>query len=304
MAENINNLFNSFINDIIKVFPEYKGRLETYYKEILENNEANIENEKLQEFLKNIELISDKIVDKDVKVFEEDPVILQNVSFKLLWNSDISSQTKNSIWKYLQTFCMIKINIESNDKISEVIKSIESNEKVKDKETVKNMKKLQKLKENFDIQEIEKVISENPETISNGMNEMDQMFENTNIGKIAKEITDDLNIDQMIKEGGGIEDLFNGGSMMNIIQSISSKMGNPENQLNAGELMKEATDICGSMQGNPLFSSLMNMQGDMMKNEDIKNVNVSDSTHNPSKTRERLQKKLQEKKNLTVEKVD
>ena len=55
--------------------------------------------------------------------------MLQNVSFKLIWNSDISDDTKSKIWKYLQTFCIISINEKSNNKIGDAIKSIESNEK-------------------------------------------------------------------------------------------------------------------------------------------------------------------------------
>tara|TARA_Y100000817_G_C16846880_1_gene540403 strand:+ start:871 stop:1818 length:948 start_codon:yes stop_codon:yes gene_type:complete len=315
MSENIYKLFTSFVNDIINVFPEYEKRLKTYYKDILESENQG-ESPKLTEFLENIELISDKIVEQDITLFQEDPIILQNVSFKLIWNSDISSQTKNNLWNYLRTFCMLKINLESTDKISEVLKSIESKEKVKDKETLKNMKKLRKLNKEFDIKGIEKVVNENPESLNSGMDSIDSMFKDTDIGKIAKEITDDLDIEGIMQNGGGIEDIFNGGNMMNIIQSISSKMSEKEGELNTDNLMKEATDICSSMQGNPIFSSLLNMQGGMMgamnagndesnDNSEVRNINVSDKSHNPNVTRQRLQKKLKEKqKNVTVEKLD
>jgi len=323
MSENIYKLFTSFVDDIIKVFPEYEKRLKTYYKDILEN-EVQDENPIMSEFLENIELISDKIVDQDITLFQEDPIILQNVSFKLIWNSDISPQTKNNLWNYLRTFCMLKINLDSNDKISEVLKSIESKEKVKDKETLKNMKKLKKLNQEFDIKQIEKVVNENPESLSSGMDSIDKMFKDTDIGKIAKEITDDLDIEGIMQNGGGIEDIFNGGNMMNIIQSISSKMSEKEGDLDTDNLMKEATNICGSMQGNPIFSSLLNMQGGLMgsvmnpgnntnennsnntneNNSEVRNINVSDKTHNPNVTRQRLQKKLKEKQNVTVEKLD
>ena len=108
MSENVNKLFKSFIDDIIVVFPEYKKRLLSYYKDAIETEEGK-ENPKLKEFLENINDISDKIIDKEITLFDEDPIILQNVSFKLLWNADISDQTKNTIWKYLQSFCIINI---------------------------------------------------------------------------------------------------------------------------------------------------------------------------------------------------
>ena len=312
MSEGINKLFKSFIDDIINVFPEYKKRLLSYYKEVIETKKND--HPKIIEFLKNMNEISEQVINKDVTLFEEDPIILQNVSFKLIWNSDISDQTRNSIWKYLQTFCIVNIQSESTtEKINDVIKLIDSNEKVKDKETVRNMKKLKKLNEEFDIKEIKKIISENPESIDQGVNQMDTMFENTNIGKIAKEITQDLDIESIVSNGGGIEDLLTGGGMANIMKTITSKMNDKEGQLDTDQLMKEATEICGSMEGNPLFSSLLGMQGDMFKNmsqegpspqPDTRQINLNNSSHNPRTTKERLQKKLKEKQNMTVEKID
>tara|TARA_Y100000590_G_scaffold177314_2_gene202504 strand:+ start:312 stop:1250 length:939 start_codon:yes stop_codon:yes gene_type:complete len=312
MSENVNKLFKSFIDDIIKVFPEYKKRLLSYYKDVIETKKND--HPKIIEFLKNMDEISEQVINKDVSLFEEDPIILQNVSFKLIWNSDISDQTRNSIWKYLQTFCIVNIQSESTtEKINDVIKLIDSNEKVKDKETVRNMKKLKKLNEEFDIKEIKKIISENPESIDQGVNQMDTMFENTSIGKIAKEITQDLDIESIVSGGGGIEDILTGGGMANIMKTITSKMSDKEGQMDTDQLMKEATEICGSMEGNPLFSSLLGMQGDMFKNmsqegkspqSDTKQINLNNSSHNPRTTKERLQKKLKEKQNMTVEKID
>ena len=312
MSEGINKLFKSFIDDIINVFPEYNKRLLSYYKEVIETKKND--HPKIIEFLRNMNEISEQVINKDVTLFEEDPIILQNVSFKLIWNSDISDQTRNSIWKYLQTFCIVNIQSESTtEKINDVIKLIDSNEKVKDKETVRNMKKLKKLNEEFDIKEIKKIISENPESIDQGVNQMDTMFENTNIGKIAKEITQDLDIESIVSNGGGIEDLLTGGGMANIMKTITAKMNDKEGQLDTDQLMKEATEICGSMEGNPLFSSLLGMQGDMFKNmsqegsspqSDTKQIDLNNSSHNPRTTKERLQRKLKEKQNMTVEKID
>ena len=312
MADNLTKVFKSFIEDIIKVFPEYNKRLNNYYKEVLESDDY--EGEKLTDFMNNIEEISDKVAEKDITLFDDDPIILQNVSFKTIWCSGITNQTKMDIWKYLQSFCIMKINLESKDKMDDVLKKIESHEKIKDKKTVENMKKLKKLNESINAEELQKLFLEDPEKVTESMNEMENMFENTSIGKIAKEITEDLDIENMIEKDGGIEGLFNGGNMMNILQSISSKMDLSGGD--AGNLMEEASQICGQMQGNPIFSTLMsNMQQSVPPTnpepraqpteKQIKNINVGDPVHNPNKTRERLQKKLQGKqKNVTVEKKD
>jgi len=263
MSPNRNKLFKSMITDIIKVFPEYTKRLLHYYKNALQNEENN-NDERLKEFLENVNDISDSIVDDDFSVFESDPILLQNVSFKLIWNSEISEDTKSKIWKYLQTFCILSINETSNDKINDVIKSIESKEKVKDKETLKDIKKLKKLNKSLENDgALDKLLDErikneenevNPSQLQ-GMEQMEAMFQNTGIGQIAKDITSELNIEEMIENGGGIEDIFKGENMGNIIQSISQKIGSED--LQSGNLVSEATDICSSMQGNPLFTSLM-----------------------------------------------
>ena len=180
MADNLTKVFKSFVEDIVKVFPEYENRLNTYYKDVLENEEYS--GEKLTDFLNNIEEIMDRIVDQDTKLFNEDPIILQNVSFKTIWKSDITSKTRMDIWKYLQSFCIIKINMDSSkEKMDEVLKKIELNEKVRDKKTVNDMKKLKKLNESINNKELEKLFEENPEKVTESMNEMENMFENTSI---------------------------------------------------------------------------------------------------------------------------
>jgi hypothetical protein len=301
MSDNVNKLFKSMVNDIIKVFPEYTKRLLNYYKETLQN-ESEEKDERLKEFLMNVNDISDDIVDDNFNIFESDPILLQNVSFKVIWNSDISDDNKSKIWKYLQTFCIISINEKSNDKIGDVIKSIESKEKVKDKETLKDLKKLKKLNKSIETEgAMDKLIGEKvnkEEKVDNKDNEyeggedmkkMENMFKNTGIGKIAKDITDELNIEEMLENGGGIEDIFKGENMGNIIQSISKKIGSED--LQGGDLVSEASTICSTMQGNPLFSSLMSNMGNIDPNN-IRSVPV---------TKEKSQKKSNE---LNIEKVD
>ena len=68
----------------------------------------------------------------------------------------------------------------------------------------------------------------------------------------------------------------------------------------------EATTICSTMQGNPLFGSLMeNMGGNLnIPQKDVKNINFdSNNPHNSNKTKKRLQKKLNDKNSVNVEKI-
>jgi len=304
MAEKINEVFTSFLNDIIKVFPEYEERIkETYSESFNEERDKSLIDDKMEKFLTNVNKISDSIVDDKYDIFQKDPIILENISFKLIWNdSKFTKNNKDSLWKYFQTFCIYIINKESTDKMDDVLKSIESNEKVTDKKTLKNMKKLKKLNESI---KSDKGIEEDS---GGDFKQIDDMFQNTSIGRIAKEITDELDIDKMVQEDGGVEQLFSGNNMMNIIQSISGKLQTDGG--NSQQLMEEATQICGTMKDNPLFSSLMGMQSQMFggafppqqeqKEDDteVKNINITSGGNNHSAAAKRLQlqKKLQEKK--------
>ena len=288
-------LLKSFITDIVKVFPEYSKRLQKKYIDVLDGENVEQKNEIFNEFFQNICDISTGLTENDFTLFEDDPIILENVSFKLIWGSDITKDTKNSIWRYLQTFCIYDINRkQGKEDIDDVIKSIQLNQKVSDRNTFNNIKKLKKLTESLNSENILTELKDpvkipkndgNSEDINKGL---ENILENSNIGKIAKEVTEELNIEEMLKEGGGgIENLMNGENMINIFQSISSKINmNDDNS----EIMNEAKNITENMKDNPLFSNLMSS---MQKNVSSENRNIH---LNNNDTKKRLQKKLQQKK--------
>jgi hypothetical protein len=293
--DKIETLYNGFVKDICKVFPEYKERLE---------NTEDL-NGRLTTFLKNLRYNISSISERDSKIFQNDPILLENISFKMMWNSNISSNTKKTIWKYLQTFCVLMINLDNGDKIQTVIEKIEAKEKLskEEKKTVSEMKLLKKLNASIEENSIEEETNAGLEM--DGMEEMGKMFESTGIGKIAKEITQDLNIEEMMKEGGGgIESIMNPNMMSKLFQSITTKMGSLEGEMNTEQLVSEASNICETMQGNPMFESIMGMQqsmmGQMNPGSTNKDISVRDTSHNSGKTRERLQKKLEQKKKEVV----
>ena len=49
---------------------------------------------------------------------------------------------------------------------------------------------------------------------------IDEILENTNIGQIAQEITQELDLENMVGDGG-IENLLSGDNMMNIFKTIN-----------------------------------------------------------------------------------
>jgi hypothetical protein len=312
-------IFKGFINDLIKVFPEHKDSLETNYNDVLNLDELIIDdNELIKEFLNNIDELSDDISNKNVDIFTDELFIVKDISMKSIWDSGISDRTKNSIWNYLQSFCLINITINSNDKINEVLKSIESNEKVKDKKTLKDMKKIKKINDNLN--------NDSNGGEKSGMGDINNVLENTTIGNLAKEITEDLNLDNMDQADMG--NFFKPDNMMNIFQKINStlseKIGN--NEIDGNDLLGEASNL---MNGNDMMSNMMGMFQNMQPPgsstdgqamPDLSNMmnmfqnmqqaqqpqqpqqaqqsrkTNQNSNHNPNVVKERLRKKLDAKK--------
>lgn len=309
MSEKIQVLFVNFIQDIIKVFPEYEKRLNKYYSPIINKEDDEKKKQDIfNGFMENIEDITKDICDENLNMFEKDPVILENVSFKVIWESNITNDTKMSIWKYLQSFCMYNFN-KSEEDIDEIVKTLQQNEKVTDKETLVKAKRLKKLSESIKNNSIEELLNTKkivmPDELENdeSMKQMEDILENTSIGKIAKEVTEELNIEDMLGEGGGIEDIMKGENMINIFQTISSKIEGANGSGN--NIMEEAMGITKNMQGNPLFSSMFSSLSKMdpassmaaaeaKENIDNRKIRLT-NPHDGSETKKRLQKKLKQK---------
>ena len=319
MSEPIQDVFRNFINDTIKVFPEYDKRLNKYYKPIiLDEDDEEKKSAIFSDFMDNIEDISKDICDENLKMFEKDPIILQNVSFKVIWESNITNETRLSIWKYLQTFCMYNFNKSQGD-IDDILRSIQKHEKVTDKENLMKAKRLKKLSESIKNESMKDKLTDKSESIDDllendeSMKQMDDILKNTSIGKIAQEVTKELNIESMLGEGGGIEDIMKGENMINIFKTISSKIEGINGEGN--NIMEEAMGITKNMKDNPLFSSMFSSLSNMnlasteaisevKENADNRRIRLS-NPHDGSETKKRLQKKIKQKEDkLEVNKKD
>ena len=237
-------IFKSFIDDLIKVFPEHKNILIENYSDIISLDKINInENEKIKEFLNFIDKISSQITEKNESIFENDLELLQGLNFKTIWNSDISDNTKDKIWKYLQSFYLININVNTLNKLNEG----EGKKKIskKNKKDLENFKKInedfKKMNENFNK-------NENIEEIDNSLNDFNNVLENTSIGKIAQEISQELNIDDNTED---LSQILNPESMMKIFGTITTKMNN-NGDISSDTLQMEQA-ICSTTKTNPYF---------------------------------------------------
>jgi len=292
------NLFSDFIRDLSKVFPEIKNSLYRNYEDCLsdDKNKCLCDFPKVKRFLELINDYEKYIVDKNLEFFDLEVEFLEEIQFNRLWEKNISNKTRESIWKYLQTFQLISINLKSSEALNAVLDG-DKIDKI-DKSTLKDIKKMQKLSE-----EVQKKSSDKS---TEGENELDQMLGglmNSGIGEIAKEVAENLDVESMfgnVNENSNPMDLMsqlmNPEKMGAIFNNINTVM---EKKMSSGELSqeglkKEAEGMMGQMGENPMFKNMMQQMGEtnIDKSEDL---NKEELSHDEKKRR--LREKIKQKKN-------
>ena len=295
------SVFKSFVSDIIKVFPEYKLKLEDVYGSLLSLDSCKIEEQEvLGEFLERVHKYNKQITNKDESLFTQDPLFLTDLSFKHMWSTNISFKTKETIWKYLQTFCLLALNRRSNQDLQNALTSLSENKdtEIKDKHIASDVKKIKQMTQN--IQEpIPEDLSPEPEPAENPMSQIEGLMGNSEIGKIAQEITQTLDLESMLGESDSdnpfdiFQKLMNGdtmGKIMNTIHTtVTEKVENGE--IDQQTMVNQAQNMYQSMGDNPMFQAMNQQMGQTNSTpQETKRVIPQ------NKTQARLQKKLKEKK--------
>merc|ERR1712127_1118227 len=140
-----------FTKDIMGTFPEFRDTLHQGLIDILEDKEDSKEIQELYEYCKTVYpprffdlLYQNKSIFTDKEINTE---FLPGIEFKNLWKLDISENTKEVIWKYLQLICFSLINDTDNlnnfgdtTKLFEAIGENELKEKLQG--TISNMSKI------------------------------------------------------------------------------------------------------------------------------------------------------------------
>ena len=285
------SLFSDFIRDLSKVFPEIKSSLYRNYEGCLVEGDKCLKDfPKVKRFLELIDDYEKYIVDKNLEFFDLEVEFLEEIHFNRLWEKNISNKTRESIWKYLQTFQLISINLKSSEALNKVLEG----DKI-DKSDMKDLKKMQKLSEE---------VQSKPNDSAEGENELDKMLGglmDSGIGEIAKEVAGNLDVENIF---GSVDEnsnpmelmtqLMNPEKMGSIFKNINSVM---EQKMDSGELTKEdlkkeAEGMMGQMGNNPMFKNMM--QG-MSGNEENNTLKESEELSREEKQR-KLREKIKEKR--------
>ena len=291
--EYFNHTLKLFINDVIKMQSDYKETLEDYYKELLDTETCN-EDKYIKRFMRKMGEFKTQISQKDESLFDRSILILKNVDFHELWKWDgFTDDYKNTVWEYLQTMYVLgETIISDSDKIKNLVenfKRIRNNEDV-----VSNNEN------DTELIDMIKNLAENQEKSQTNIDE--NILENGLIGSLAKELAEDINLEDLnlniSNDADNINDVFsnlltgdNPMNFMNLIQNVGQKIQNKmeSSNIDQGKLMEEAQSMMGMLgSNNPLFDNLLKTAKNSMAES------TPPQSSNP--TQERLRKKLEQRK--------
>ena len=270
------NVMKDFGMDILNTFPEFKDKIPQGLTDIMIGNHESNDVKGLYEYCKKV--YQPRFFDflyQNEKIFNDDTVdtkFLPNIDFKTLWNLDISDNTKDIIWKYLQLICFSFIggdnSIDNFGEASKLFEAIGENE-LKDKlqETIEKMSELFESSENGNASDMFKNMD-----ISSALPNVDSLHDNIKnmmqgkLGRLASEITEET-----MKE---FQDLSGASSVSDVFQQLFkdptrllkmvNKLGKSldekikSGEIKESELMEEAQEMMKNLKNVP---GMKNMQG-------------------------------------------
>ena len=293
-VEKFNYYLSIFLGEITNIYPEFADTIKKEYGEILDNSESS-NNQYVKNYMTVVKPYLSDIASKNEKIFKGlEPInLLNGIDFRDIWSKDINQNTRENIWKYLQTLVVIGKKIVGDDEeIDDLLEKFNSQkaesttegEEGDATEATGNMddEMLNMLK---NMSSMTQDPNDNlPETSEN---EMKNLFEGGIISDIAQELTQELDLNNLdlgnpqnmneafsnLMGGGGQNNFFN------LVTKVGEKIQNKvqSGQVNQGDLMKEAQKMMGGLK-NP---------------EKMANILKTKHQQTGGATRDRLKKKLE-----------
>jgi|UniRef100_A0A6C0BYC7 hypothetical protein len=322
VPENFTKVMKDLVTDILTTFPEYKEELNELLVNIISEEPNKLETENLFNYAKEVypERFFD-ILYQNENIFTDNEIntcFLPNIDFSLLMTDEISENTKNIIWKYLQLILFsIVENVEGSESFGNTAKLFEAIDenvlKEKLQETMKNMSDM--FEADDETGEGENDLP-NPEEIHEHLNGI----LNGNLGKLATQITEetlkDLDLDLELNEESSVGEIFkklfsDPGKLMKMISKVGKSLDEKlkSGEIKESELMEEASEFLKKMNDVPGMKNMSSMFKNMgmpmgngkmnigaMQNHMQKNIKMS-------KMKERMRRKLAERKDNKDEQI-
>lgn len=302
--EEFKNVIKDFLADILLTYPEYEDII---------NKEEYKDYEHLYAYCK--ELYPKhffQILYKKDELFEEDINLLPEINFKDLWVQEISDNTRETVWRYLQLIlfnCVGDVNTENPfGDTAELFKEIDHNElKSKLDECLNDMQELFGKEDDIKKDAIPNVddLHKNIESMLDGK-----------LGSLAKEIANDVVedldiLDDNVKNPDEVfKKLFaNPGKLMNLVKTVGSKLDDKmkTGDIKENDILDEASNLMKTMDSMPgfnnmkdLFSKFNPQQKGMHNqfNQKMKSNDIKQKLKNKQEKKEKLREKEVDINNL------
>lgn len=287
-TEKFSQIILEFKMDLLNTFPELESALKISDDEIFAH---------CSEVYPKIFF---ELLYENMTLFKEPIFLLPNIDFTILMNENVTEKTKKTIWKYLQMLLFSVVEqVDSKESFGDTSKLFEA---IKEEDLQK------KIMESMD--EMKNLFSGD---FSNNMPDMSGDFMdgeklkshldglmNGKIGSLAKEIASEAS-----KELGDIENpeefmsslMKNPKKIMDLVKNIGGKLEDKikKGDLKESELLEEAKEIMEKMKDMPGLKEMMSKMG-MGGKMDFKGMaNKLQESLKMSKTKERLNKKREER---------
>jgi len=330
-------IIDEFITDILNTFPEYTPIISRWWSHKLVNYSEELKQLELNYVLNHCKNVFPErffdILYKNSVIFNLDnnkinTEFLPSIVFRQLWNTNITDNTKEIIWKYLQLilFNIIgNVNSESDfkdtAKLFEFINEDELIEKLK--ETFENIGTLfneDYLKKNEECEEGEKCKEGKENKPNFNIPSAEDINENINsmiggkLGKLAMELAEEAS-EELKEEFEDIElnpdgkkvfekMIKNPTKMMNIIKNIGNKLDEKikSGEITESELLSESTELLQKFKNTAGMGDIQKIFSQFMgggKGNKI-NINAMESKLNQNmrhaKMKERMRNKIEAKR--------
>jgi hypothetical protein len=292
VPEEFVKVLRDFIGDLKITFPEYITFIDKWWKSkhhfnyIDETDKRDIAYEKSEK--SSAKLIFDfckkklpprffDILYQNEDIFKEesefDTEFLPKIHFKNLWQCDISSNTRDTIWKYLQLMLFAIVgtldNKEAFGDTAKLFEAINEDEfKSKLQETLSQMQDL------FDMSGNNLGEGLNPSDLPNAEQINDHItgMLDGKIGKLAREIAEETaaNLNMDFDGATDMKDVFNGlmknpTKLMGLVKTVGDKLDSKikSGELKESEMIQEATEIMNKMKNMPGMENIQSLLSKM-----------------------------------------
>ena len=344
IPEEFQKITIDFLNDILNTFPELKDNLNDSEKILLNMEEESEENIKkaLEDLLKYCQDVYPErffdILYKNDEIFQNETInthFLPNIDFKYLFSTDITENTKDTLWKYLQLILFtISNTIQNSEKFGDTAKLFEAidEDELKNKmqETMNEMMNIFDLSGmdlsgmdlsgmdlsgmGFDLSDnpfkkfdISGMDMPNPEELNEHLNGLLNGKLGNLAGEIAKETANEMNIDLNNNKNPGdvFEKLFkNPTKLISMVKKVGKKLDEKlkSGEIKESELMEEASELMKKMKNMPGMKNMESLFSKMGMNNKNQKMNFSamqsklQQNIRSSKQKERMRAKLEKRK--------